>query len=280
MFFKRCFLSALFFFSIAQSIPAKTVVVLGYGSFYGIKGENPAGLIARDLNGTNIGGVDIVGIEAPVEWIKSARIFKEVIGRFSPVAIIALGIGSEAGTIRLENGYNISGIRPDNKLMPLPGPISLWNNPSASIKITEDKISIDILKIHFGKSVSLDFCGGPIIYKPTLPTTAIVRAVAAESLGLQVVYGPTCHPLLTPLYHLLHTCFGGYLCNYAAYLIPHYLDRSGNKKVKFGFFHIPEPEGDCKPLFGSVIKADSYPYEEIKRAVDIIIETTLNTTTP
>lgn len=67
-----------------------TILVTGFGP-YGITPVNPANQSARTLDGMNIAGARVVGIEAPSYWFKCINTVITAIKEFEPVMVIMLG---------------------------------------------------------------------------------------------------------------------------------------------------------------------------------------------
>jgi pyroglutamyl-peptidase len=83
---------------------------------YGGRGVNPAGEIARALDGRTIAGVPVIGRALPVSFRSIAAHTSALLGELDPLVVIALGLWPGALMIRIERfGLNLADFEiPDN----------------------------------------------------------------------------------------------------------------------------------------------------------------------
>ncbi|MEZ4265364.1 MAG: hypothetical protein R3F39_03210 [Myxococcota bacterium] len=95
------------------------ILVTGFGPFLGRDGQridpNPSGEIALSLNGTRLIGHPVTGVVLPVIYEGVAVEVPELLARWKPALVIALGAG-HAGDARLEQFASAAATsdRPDN----------------------------------------------------------------------------------------------------------------------------------------------------------------------
>lgn len=73
---------------------AGRVLVTGFGPFPGVP-ENPSGRVARAVHGARVGGVDVTGIELPVDYDEGPR--RAVAAAREIGASLVLGLGVATG---------------------------------------------------------------------------------------------------------------------------------------------------------------------------------------
>ncbi|MGH1339482.1 MAG: hypothetical protein ACRBFS_25415 [Aureispira sp.] len=84
------------------------LLVTGFENFNGF--ENPTKKIAKALDGQQLNGVQIKGIEIPVNWRDSWPIINQYIETFAPDALVSFGLNTSISGIEIETkAYNIQG---------------------------------------------------------------------------------------------------------------------------------------------------------------------------
>ncbi|EFW91701.1 pyrrolidone-carboxylate peptidase [Haladaptatus paucihalophilus DX253] len=93
-----------------------TLLLTGYEPF-GDDDENPSEMVARELDGEELGGHEIVGEVLPVEFDAAFEAMRDHIETHDPTAIVATGLAAGRAGISVERvGINVndSGSTPDN----------------------------------------------------------------------------------------------------------------------------------------------------------------------
>ncbi len=90
-----------------QRIDSSIVLVTGFEPF-DIYDINPSQLIAEELHGQIINGVEVVGIVLPVDFDKSVENVTQAIKDYEPVIVLSLGLSSRTRFIEVEKcGINL-----------------------------------------------------------------------------------------------------------------------------------------------------------------------------
>ena len=196
------------------------ILLSSFGPF-GPHRINASAEVARRLGREGIPGAELETIELPTVRYESARMLIDAFERFGPDAAVMLGIAPRRGSITPERiAVNIDDYRiADNA----------GNMPSDEPIVR----------------------GGPVGYLSTLPTKAIVAALAAADIPGEV-----------------SNSAGTYLCNHVFYSLLHHIEAAG-APCRAGFVHIPQMrealEGD----------GPSLPFNALVRGVAITLETVL-----
>ncbi|WP_231182956.1 peptidase [Haladaptatus sp. DYF46] len=93
-----------------------TLLLTGYEPFGG-DDENPSAMVARELDGEEIAGHEVVGEVLPVEFDAAFEEMQELIETHDPTAIVATGLAAGRAGISVERvGINVNdcGSTPDN----------------------------------------------------------------------------------------------------------------------------------------------------------------------
>jgi len=90
-----------------QHIDSSIVLITGFEPF-DIYDINPSQLIAEELNGQIINGVEVVGIVLPVDFDKSVENVTQAIKDYHPVIVLSLGLSARTRVIEVEKcGVNL-----------------------------------------------------------------------------------------------------------------------------------------------------------------------------
>ncbi len=101
------FSSNFVYANITNINDSQIVLVTGFEPF-GIYDINPSQLIAEELNGQIINGVEVVGIVLPVDFDKSVENVTQAIEDYNPLVAISLGLDAKTKTIDVEKlGINL-----------------------------------------------------------------------------------------------------------------------------------------------------------------------------
>jgi pyroglutamyl-peptidase len=93
-----------------------TLLLTGYEPFGG-DDDNPSEMLARELDGEEIAGHEVVGRVLPVEFESAAAAMRDHIETHNPAAIVATGLAAGRAGISVERvGINVNdcGSTPDN----------------------------------------------------------------------------------------------------------------------------------------------------------------------
>ncbi|WP_132058771.1 pyroglutamyl-peptidase I family protein [Halorussus amylolyticus] len=93
-----------------------TLLLTGYEPF-GDHTRNPSATVARELDGKEIAGREVVGRVLPVEFDRTGNEMEELIAKFEPEAVVATGLAAGRSAISVERvGINVAdcGGTPDN----------------------------------------------------------------------------------------------------------------------------------------------------------------------
>ncbi len=71
---------------------ARTILLTGYSPYTNAPEYNPTGVLARELNGREIGRAKVVGAEIPVAVEEAGRVLRRLIDRANPDAALAMGV--------------------------------------------------------------------------------------------------------------------------------------------------------------------------------------------
>ncbi|ELY61744.1 pyrrolidone-carboxylate peptidase [Natronococcus amylolyticus DSM 10524] len=87
------------------------VLLTGYEPF-GEFETNPARRLATRLDGTEIGGASVAGVELPVVFDRASSRLEEAVGEHDPEIVCALGLAGGRSTLSLERvGINLRDTR-------------------------------------------------------------------------------------------------------------------------------------------------------------------------
>jgi len=102
-------------YDIEYASETTTVIVTGFGPF-SIYDVNPSQLIAEELNGQYVDGVEIIGIVLPVDFDLSVENITKAIVNYIPQVLISTGLSPRAKKLNVENiGINIKMYPRDEK---------------------------------------------------------------------------------------------------------------------------------------------------------------------
>jgi pyroglutamyl-peptidase len=165
------------------------ILLTGFTPF-GNEDINPSWEAVRGLHGRHIGGHQVVAHLLPTAFDDSRRELEQVMREVDPA--ILLGVGQAGGRSRLSIervAINVQDARlPDNAgAQPIDEPV---------------------------------IAGGPAAYFSTLPIKAMLAALQADGLPVEI-----------------SNTAGTYVCNHVAYLMLHLAAR--HPDVRAGFIHIP-----------------------------------------
>ena len=194
-----------------------TVLVVGYGWYRGIpEGQiNNAQLVAealdgekimvRDENGKPVAQANIHGMVVPVTWSGAMPPVYEAIEELDPD--IVLGVGTMGGgALRFEPGSN-------------------WaRGTDANPDDPEDEEYKDELIVP----------DGPDYYHSNMPYVEMILSVLETGTPAQLGFLREWEDGPIPY----RSTAGGYLCNWMAYLLPHYVEVN-DLDINVGFVHIP-----------------------------------------
>lgn len=177
-----------------------TLLIVGFGAFDQYT-RNPSGDIAREINGTTISGIKIVGLQLEVDWQDSWDQLQKAMMKYQPKAILCLGLAPEPW-IRLE-------LQARNFIKPSP-------DINGNIPIPKKEYKI--------------FSNAPDRYASTLPIQWLQKKIHQKNA--QTLPREKQAILDTRL----STNAGGYLCNYVFFRMMHYFQ--GELPFR-GFIHLP-----------------------------------------
>ncbi len=165
------------------------ILLTGFTPF-GNEDINPSWEAVRELHGRHIGGHQVVAHLLPTAFDDSRRELEQAMREVAPA--ILLGVGQAGGRSRLSIervAINVQDARlPDNAgAQPIDEPV---------------------------------IAGGPAAYFSTLPIKAMLAALQADGLPVEI-----------------SNTAGTYVCNHVAYLMLHLAAR--HPDVRAGFIHIP-----------------------------------------
>lgn len=130
--------------------------------------SNPSGVVAEALNGTSIGGCEIVSTVLPVSHGRDIAKVASLIAEHKPAAVVSLGLHGSASALRVERvGINLKVI---------------------------DDVDYPIVD------------GGPDAYFSTLPTRLMVRRVREADVPARLTYSAgafLCNHILYSTLHLI-----------------------------------------------------------------------------
>jgi pyroglutamyl-peptidase len=150
---------------------AKIALITGFQG-YGGRGRNPAGEIARALDGSHIGGCAIVGRQLPVAYGRLAADLAEHMRELQPEIVISLGLWPGESVIRLERiGINVADFEiPDNDgTLIIDAPI--MNNGGAAIMATLPNRAIRSALFNAGIPARISSTAGTFLCNATLYST-------------------------------------------------------------------------------------------------------------
>ena len=204
-----------------KSLPV--VLLTGFEPFDGDE-LNPSWEAVRQLNGEVVRRHRIVAERLPTEFRRSLSVLRKAIQKHRPELVLCVGLAGGRAQLALERiAINIDDARiPDNTgHQPIDAPIVR---------------------------------GGPAAYFSTLPIKAILLALQAQGLPVEISQSA-----------------GTYVCNHVFYGLMHAL--AAQPGVRGGFMHIPFSPQQASHRLGVPSLAET----EVVRALRIVVDTALAT---
>jgi pyroglutamyl-peptidase len=164
---------------------AELVLVTGFAG-YGGRGRNPAGEVARALDGRSIGGLAVAGRVLPVSYDRLRASLHGLLEELTPRLVIGLGLWPGESVVRLERiGINVADFEiPDNEGTVLTDlPIS--GNDAPARLATLPLRDIETALLHAGIPARISSTAGTFLCNATLYTLLS----HAEALALQALTG-------------------------------------------------------------------------------------------
>ena len=177
---------------LATHAPPATVLLTGFDAFGG-EAINPSWLVAQALHGEILQGHRVVAAQLPTEFAASGKRLSALLHEHQPALVLCLGLAGGRACLSLERiAINIQDAR-------------IADNAGAQ--------PIDLPVIKFG----------PAAYFSTLPIKAILQALTAANIPVEV-----------------SQTAGTFVCNHVFYALMHALKKQrGAVKARGGFVHVP-----------------------------------------
>jgi pyroglutamyl-peptidase len=197
-----------------------TVLLCGFDAFGG-SALNPSGMAVQALDGQVVAGHRIHGVQLPTVFGLSLDVLREALARFRPALVVCCGQAGGRAAVSLERvAINVDDAR-------------IADNAGAQ--------PVDTPVV----------AGGPAAYFSTLPIKAMLQALQAEQLPVEV-----------------SQTAGTFVCNHVFYGLMHELAQPGHEGLRGGLIHLPWLAGQGEP---------SLPLERIVHALNVAIACTLTT---
>ena len=208
---------------MAEEKALPVVMLTGFEPFDGDK-VNPSWEAVRRMDGDIVRKHRIVTERLPTEFRRSLTVLRQAIRKHQPELVLCVGLAGGRAQLALERvAINIDDARiPDNT-----------GHQPIDVPIARD---------------------GPAAYFSTLPIKAILLALQAQGLPVEISQSA-----------------GTYVCNHVFYGLMHAL--SAHPGVRGGFMHVPFSPQQASHRLGVPSLAET----EVVRALRIVIETALAT---
>ena len=176
----------------ATHAPPATVLLTGFNAFGG-EAINPSWLVAQALHGEILQGHLVVAAQLPTEFAASGKRLSALLREHQPALVLCLGLAGGRACLSLERiAINIQDAR-------------IADNAGAQ------PIDLSVIK------------SGPAAYFSTLPIKAILQALTAVNIPVEV-----------------SQTAGTFVCNHVFYALMHALKKQrGAVKARGGFVHVP-----------------------------------------
>lgn len=150
---------------------AMTALVTGFEG-YGGRGRNPAGEVARALDGRTLGDIKVVGRRLPVSYEKLHEGLTSLMDEVKPDIMISLGLWPGESVIRLERiGINVADFEiPDNEGKVVTDESVSGNGATASLATLPNRSIRDAL-LKAGIPARISATAGTFLCNATLYTT-------------------------------------------------------------------------------------------------------------
>ena len=177
---------------LATHAPPATVLLTGFDAFGG-EAINPSWLVAQALHGEILQGHIVVAAQLPTEFAASGKRLSALLREHQPALVLCLGLAGGRACLSLERiAINIQDAR-------------IADNAGAQ------PIDLPVMK------------SGPAAYFSTLPIKAILQALTAVNIPVEV-----------------SQTAGTFVCNHVFYALMHALKKQrGAVKARGGFVHVP-----------------------------------------
>ena len=177
---------------LATHAPPATVLLTGFDAFDG-EAINPSWLVAQALHGESLQGHLVVAEQLATEFAASGNRISALLREHQPALVFCLGLAGGRACLSLERiAINIQDAR-------------IADNAGAQ------PIDLPVIK------------SGPAAYFSTLPIKAILQALTAVNIPVEV-----------------SQTAGTFVCNHVFYALMHALKKQrGAVKARGGFVHVP-----------------------------------------
>ena len=177
---------------LATHAPPATVLLTGFDAFGG-EAINPSWLVAKALHGEILQGHLVVAAQLPTEFAASGKRLSALLREHQPALVLCLGLAGGRACLSLERiAINIQDAR-------------IADNAGSQ------PIDLPVIK------------SGPAAYFSTLPIKAILQALRAANIPVEV-----------------SQTAGTFVCNHVFYALMHALKKQrGAVKARGGFVHVP-----------------------------------------
>ncbi|WP_135825060.1 pyroglutamyl-peptidase I family protein [Halorussus ruber] len=186
-----------------------TLLLTGYEPF-GDHDRNPTEEVARELDGQEVAGREIVGRVLPVEFDRAAEEMRDLVQKHDPETVVATGLAAGRAAVSVERvGVNVADCA------------GIADNADAEPR--NERIRTE------GADSESDT--PPAAYFATLPVVEVVEDLLEADIPARV-----------------SNTAGTHLCNNVLYQTRHYLETAGRgAEIPMGFVHLPlTPEGAAK----------------------------------